>query len=149
MAQTKNVLDNPDQAGKPATNPPGKYDSAIITENGKEILCPLSDTADAGLGVDDADINMTRIKSMIRSEISQVAQRNELESFEDANDFDVDDDFDQEFADSPYMEQEFEFKEPLISEQIDEVPPAHEIDPPSSVQEGSSDSVGTENSSGN
>jgi len=44
-----------------------------------------------------------QIKRVLRTEISQQAAHQGLESWEDANDFDVEDDFDSQEADSKYV----------------------------------------------
>lgn len=53
------------------------------------------------------DTMLNRMRSMVRHELSNHAQKHEMETFEEANDFDVEDDFEMDNQDTPYMKEEY------------------------------------------
>lgn len=104
MANTKNVLESPEQL--PADAVPGIQDSARIIDHRWELNCPESivETPDDG----SSDPILEKVRSMVRTEFSKFAQEAGYESFEEANDFDVEGEFeDDRFVESPYMEPEY------------------------------------------
>jgi hypothetical protein len=90
MANSKNVL---------------SCDDGSVIKNGKEI-----NSAEPKFEIfpgDQIDTELDRIKRIIRNEISSVAQEHGMESFEEANDFDIEDSFDMDDTESRYMKEEF------------------------------------------
>lgn len=92
MGNTKNVLK--------------AQDSSVLVD-GHEMLSPEPSVPIATIGHGSKDHELQRIKQMIRGELSDAAQKNNYESFEEANDFEVDDDFDGEMEDTRYMKEEY------------------------------------------
>lgn len=104
---------------------PGIQDSAVITEEGKELNCPDSTTEEFE-GVSDPILD--RLRLIIRKSVSRQAAEAGFEDFDQANDFDVHDDFENPYAeDSVYMRETFPgeqedmpFKEKEYAEQRQE-----------------------------
>ena len=71
-----------------------KLDKAIIDEHGREILNPVPAKFPAQLQRPTSTIEL--MKRVVRQELAISAQKQGFESFEDADDFDVPDDFDVE-----------------------------------------------------
>lgn len=107
-------------------------------KDGREIVSgePLAELLDPK--EDDqygSDVYLRRIKSMIRTEVSNLAFMKGRETFEEANDFEIDDDFeDQAFEDSPYMQEVYLRGEP--EPVLPEVAPAEPEDgsPPPEIE---------------
>lgn len=90
MGNSKNVLD-----------PYGK--SQIV--NGKEVLSPVSLVEFAESG---GDMLLERVRETLGSRrMARIAEDNGVETFEEANDFEIEEDFDQTFEDTPYMKDEY------------------------------------------
>lgn len=101
MAHSKNVL---------------KPDDAPIWIDGKLIVSPEPKYAD--LQDNNGDTELERIRAMIRHEFSNVAQKHELETFEEANDFDVDDGWEHDPPDTIYMKEEYFAPQPGHGDQL-------------------------------
>lgn len=93
MGETKNVLNPQDSA---------------IHRDGKEVVSPIP-AFDLDPMLDKrGDTELERIRSMIRTEVSSQAMEKGYESFEEANDFECEED--DEFYDAPetkYMKEEY------------------------------------------
>lgn len=91
MGETKNIL-----------NP---QDGSYHDEKGREVNSPIPafDIDPVHMG----DTELDRIKGLIRTEMSNVAHKHQMETFEEANDFDIDDPFDEPIAESRYMREDY------------------------------------------
>jgi hypothetical protein len=125
MGNSENILDGykRDKKSHKMQKLPGRQDSAIINERGREILCPKPaveiHNAEGG-----SDTELDRIRRMIRTEFSQTAQDHGFESFEEANDFDTGEP-DDDLIDAPetrYMKEEW-LAIPPSREQKEPTPP--------------------------
>lgn len=93
MGKTKNLL-----------NP---QDSCLHDINGREINSPIPAFDIDPIGFESQDKELARVKMLVRTEMSKVAGNHDLETFQEANDFDVEDPFDIEIPDSKYMSEEY------------------------------------------
>lgn len=88
----------------------GRQDSALHDERGREINCPVP-----GVPIHEitsgGDSELERIKRLIKNEMSVTAQEHGFESFEEANDFEVGEEYDDTFdaPETKYMREEYLF----------------------------------------
>lgn len=100
----------------PSVRVPGIQDSAVILPNGHELNCPESTVDHA----EDGDPILNRVRMMTQSQILQHHMEMIDETEEEAQDFDIKSDFDdQGFEESKYMEAEF--PESVINDIIDDI----------------------------
>lgn len=86
-----------------------KYNTAILDESGREILDPKPIT----LNIRPKQLSLEqRISRLIKTQFSRVAEQQGQETFEEANDFDVQDEFDTEHFHSRFELVEEEFLSP-------------------------------------
>lgn len=86
--------------------------------NGKEVLDPTPVAVPAGMGRPES--LQETIRRLVRNEVSQVAQKYEMETFEEASDFDVDDEDDYL---SPYELTEMQEEQPYVDTETDQKRP--------------------------
>lgn len=104
MGHTKNLL--------------GRNDSSIHTPNGREVCSPIP--AHTIVENNGSDSELERFRSIIRNEMSLKASESGFETFQEANNFDIEDDF-EEFPDSKYMKEEF--LQPVVPHMDKDAPP--------------------------
>lgn len=79
-------------------------EASSVIKDGVEFPHPEPSFEIVGQNLGDTELD--RIRAMIRNEVSQVAAAHEFETFEEANDFDVDDGWDEDVPETKYMKEE-------------------------------------------
>lgn len=91
---------------------------------------------------------LNRMRSMVRTEMSEIATKNDMESFEEANDFDVDEPWDEDPPETKYMKEEYiDFRLSPSRDKTDDSPPTQGMEKGENVQpEGTQEVKKTESS---
>lgn len=113
---------------------------------GKEVVSPIPARPIVSMG-QTKDYELERIKAAIRTEFSEIAEKNGFESWEESNDFDVDDEFDAfENLETKYMKEEY-LELPSAQDGVVE-DPAKTEDPPPQQENEEPESIPTIDSGG-
>lgn len=108
-----------------------RQQKVALTEDGKEITDPKP----MAVRVRATETMTDRVRRMVRQELSQAAASQEMETFEEANDFDIEDPWDvyhTQTSDYELLEEEFpiDLGAPDPSPQVDEKSPGDPGNPP-------------------